>query len=192
MLNNLLQMENQPIITGDTEQEVWNKVEAELAADDDLLTYNVVINQGGRPVELYVDIDLGGGFESGSEITQFSAVLKADSDFRFAIHEEDFLDSIGKFFGLEDVEIGYPELDERLVVKTNNAEKMSQIFANSEIRSLFTDLKDFNFGIHTHDAEDANSVHTYLDLDIEQGITDPQELRKLYHAFYTVLLALEQ
>ncbi|CAM3630936.1 hypothetical protein MUGA111182_00210 [Mucilaginibacter galii] len=185
-------MEDQKIISGATEQEIWDTIAADLAAEGELLDYNVIIDQDGRQTELYIDIDLGGGFESGSELTQLSAPLSVNRDFKFAIHDEDFLDTIGKFFGLEDMKMGYPELDDHVVIKTNAPEKVRELFADAEIRTLFTGLEDFDFGIHTHHLEDSDGDQTFLEFNLNRGITDATELRKLYHAFYTVLVGLEK
>ena len=184
-------MEDQKIISGTTEQEIWETIAADLATEGDLLDYNVVIEQDGRQIELYIDIDLGGGFEGGSALTQLVAPLGVNRDFRFAIHDEDFLDTIGKFFGLEDVKIGYPELDEHVVIKTNTPEKIRALFADNSLREVFTTLEDFDFGIHTHHLEDSESDQPFLEFNINQGITDAEELRKIYHAFYTILVGLE-
>jgi hypothetical protein len=184
-------MEEQRIITGATEQEVWDKISAELATEEDILTYDSIISYGGRNIELYIDIDLGGGFEGGSELTQFSALLNVNHNFRFAMHDEDFLDSIGKFFGLEDVKLGYPELDDRLVIKTNTREKVTALFADPELRAVFTELEDFDFGIHSHTPEDADEERTFLELNIDQGITDIAALHRIYHAFLEILKGLE-
>jgi len=184
-------MEDHKVITGLNEQEIWETISADLAAEGDLLDYNVVIEQDGHQIELYIDIDLGGGFEGGSELTQLVAPLSVTRDFRFAIHDEDFLDTIGKFFSLEDVKIGYPELDDHVVIKTNTPEKIRALFADDTIRSVFTTLEDFDFGIHTHHLEDSEGEQPFLEFNINQGITDAAELQKIYHAFYAVLVGLE-
>ena len=108
------------------------------------------------------------------------------------MHDEDFLDSIGKFFGLEDVKTGYPDLDDHVVIKTNHEEKARQLFADAEVRAIFTQLDDFDFGIHTHDVENSEREQPFLELNITQGITDPAELYKIYHVFCRVLEALER
>jgi len=184
-------MEEQKIITGNTEQEVWEQVAADLTAEEELFSYDVLINQGNKHIELYIDIDLGGGFEGGSETTQFSAPLHVTRDFKFAIHDEGFLDTIGKFFGLEDMKTGYPELDQHVVIKTNVPEKVRELMADSTIRNVFTTLADFDFGIHTHTVEETGIEQPFLEFNINQGVTDPETLRKLYHAFYEVLIKLE-
>jgi len=185
-------MEDKKIISGATEAEVWPLIEADLKAEEGLLNYDVIINQGNKQIRLYIDIDLGGGFEGGSELTTITAPLAITPAFKFAVHDEDFLDSIGKFFGLEDVKTGYPDLDDHVVIKTNHEEKARQLFADAEVRAIFTQLDDFDFGIHTHDVENSEREQPFLELNITQGITDPAELYKIYHVFCRVLEALEK
>jgi hypothetical protein len=180
------------IISGETEQELWQKVEADLNTEEEVLEYNVILEQDGKYTELYIDIDLGGGFEGGSELTQFTAPLSVTEDFKFAIHDTDFLDSIGKFLGLEDMKTGYPELDDHVVIKTNAQEKVRELFADPAVRNVFTALDDFDFGIQTRNIEDSDEEERLLEFNINEGITESEPLRALYHAFHTVLVGLEK
>ena len=192
LLHTLNFMEERKIITGNTEQEIWDQVSQDLTASEDSLTYDVLINQNGKQIELDIDIDLGGGFEGGSATTQLSAPLRVTRDFRFALHDQDFLDTIGKFFALEDIVLGYPEFDEHVVVKTNAREKVSELFADRAVRDVFTRLNDFDFGIHTRTPEDTDIEEPFLELNINDAVTEPAALRQIYHAFYAVLTGLEK
>lgn len=181
-------MKNIKIISGNTEQQVWTGVEATL--QEDTLDYNVLIKQGKIQIELYIGIDLGGGFESGSALTQLSAVLSHKNTFKFAIHDKSFIDQVGKFFGMEDVEIGYPSLDKHLIIKTDDKTKVRHAFADADIRKVFSTLESFDCGIHVHTNEN-DKQHAYLELNIDEGIIKPAELRKIYHAFYKLLMNIE-
>ncbi len=177
-------MEDIKVISGDTEQDIWPVIDADLATED-VLDYNVLIKQAGKEIQLCIDIDPGGGFEGGWELTWFKAVLNTNGDFKFAVHDEHFADEIGKFFGMQDVETGYPELDKHIVIKTSDEQKIKSIFTDADIRQLFTELESFDCGVHEH------NERYYLELNIEEGITDAAELKKIYHAFYKLLGALE-
>ena len=185
-------MEDIKIISGSSEQDVWQNIEADLAAEDEVLNYDVVINQGGKQVQLTVDIDPGGGFEGGFETTELRAPLALVSDFRFAVHDEDFIDEIGRFFGMEDVETGYTDLDKNVVIKSNDEEKVHRIFGDDDVRELFTKLEDFDLSIHHQKLRDSESEQPVLELNINEGITDPTSLRTVYHAFYKVLEMIEK
>lgn len=185
-------MEDKIVIAGNSEAEVWTQIEAGLQAEQDLLLYSAAITQAGKPINLYIDIDLGGGFEGGSENTQLSAPLNITPAFKFAVHDKDFLDSIGKFFGLEDVYTGYPDFDEHVIIKTNHEGKVRDLFADAALREVFTRLEDFDFDIHTHTVEGMDEEQPFLELNINRGITDAAILKPIYSAFVKVLTELEK
>ncbi|WP_295771180.1 hypothetical protein [uncultured Mucilaginibacter sp.] len=185
-------MEAQKIINCSDVNDSWQQIEADLKADQGMLNYEALINQDGKTIKLYIDIDLGGGFEGGSEITQLSAPLTLATPFRFALHDEDFLDSIGKFLGMDDLHTGYPEFDKHVIIKTNYETRLRELFANPELRSVFTNLKDFDFGIHTHTPEGSDEEQPYLELNVNLGLTAPELLKPVYMAFCQVLAELEK
>lgn len=184
-------MEQENIIAGRNEEEVWQQINAQFLANPDPLEYMGVIVQGNRKIVLAIDIDLGGGFESGYESTTITAELLTAPTFRFAIHEQHFTDEIGKFFGMEDVEIGFNEFDKKLIVKTTDKLRIREIFSDESVRKCFESLKDFTFGITSkNDVSSGNT--TFLELMIESGITNPKQLRELYRAFFSVLVSLDK
>lgn len=182
-------MEEQKIITG-TKQEIWDTIERDLTVDGEVLGYDALLDDGQHRVALYIDIDLGGGFEGGSALTRITSPLHVSPGFRFALHDEDFLDSIGKFFGLEDVVTGYPELDDHVVIKTNAREKLVELFADDEVRRVLTGLEDFDLGIHHRTVDDVE--YPFLELNINDGVTDPAYLHSIFNVFYKLIDGLEK
>jgi hypothetical protein len=182
-------MEQITIISGNTEDELWQKV-TEGLNNDELLEYEVTLDLAGKKVLLDIDIDPGGGFESGYEFTRLTAGLANNNDFNFAIHHEGFIDTMGKFFGMEDIEIGYPEFDKKLIVKTNDAERVKTIFSDDDVRDTFQSLTEFTLHIANKDIE--GEKEAFLELEIQKGVTDPNELRKIYHSFFSLFTALER
>ncbi|MBS7564268.1 hypothetical protein KHS38_07610 [Mucilaginibacter sp. Bleaf8] len=179
-------MKNIKTVTGTTEQEIWPVIEADLA-DDDVLNYEVLINQSGRQVILTIDIDPGGGFEGGYEITELKAPVGIAHDFRFGVHDVDFIDEIGKFFGMEDVKTGYDDLDGHVIIKASDETLVRRVFEDAEVRAVFASLDDFDMGIHNRQLEGTDTELPTLELSINYGIIDPETLRKIYRAFDEVL-----
>lgn len=177
-------------ISGHNEEQVWTQVESDLSRDPDLLQYRAHLEQQNKTVLLDIDIDLGGGFEGGFATTIFSAHFANTRGFRFALHEEGFFDDLGKFFGMQDVETGHPDFDDRIIVKTNDEARTRSILASEEVRQVLLSLQDFSFEIvlpeGASDLEDST-----LELIIEEGITDPRRLRDIYHLFFSVLVMVE-
>lgn len=183
-------MNNENLIKGNSEDEIWQQITEEFNQNPDPLEFTAVIQHQGHRIILDIDIDLGGGFESGYETTTLTAPLATLTDFRFAIHEEHFTDEIGKFFGMQDVVLGYKEFDEKLVVRTNDETKVKEIFADESVRAVFQSLENFSFGIHTHHPAHSTQKEPFLELIIETGITDINKLQTIYRAFFSVLTAL--
>ncbi len=101
------------------------------------------------------------------------------------------LDEIGKFFGMEDIETGYPEFDKKVIVKTNDASRLKSLFSEKNTRMPFIDLSDFTFHITQHHIDETHKKADFLELSIEEAITDIPRLKLIYNAFSKVLDAIE-
>ena len=177
-------------ISGSTTDDIWQQVSDDLSGQE-IYDYNVFLVQDGRKVELVIDIDLGGGFEGGYEFTSFKAPVAPEHDFRFALHHQDFIDTVEKFFGMEDVVIGYPEFDEALIIKTNDRERTRRIFSDVNVREIFQSLRWFALHLTHHHVAGQKEKEPFLELTIEEGVIDPEVLRNLYDAFYKVVSGIE-
>ena len=153
--------------SGKTTDDIWQQVSADLSGQE-VYEYNVLLVQDGRQVELEIDIDLGGGFEGGYSFTSFKAPVTSERDFRFALHHKGLIDTVGKFFGMEDVVIGYPDFDETLIIKTSDRERTRRIFTDVNVREIFQSLRLFTLHLTHHHKE------PFLELTIEEGITDAE------------------
>jgi hypothetical protein len=183
-------MNEAKIISGDT-NEIWKRIELDFNADPDVYEYSAVIEQQNHSVTLDIDIDLGGGFESGYALTRLVSNLKKFDHFKFSIHPQDFIDTVGKFFGMEDVELGYAEFDKKIVVKTNDAERAHTILSDSSMREVIQSLQDFTFHIGHHHSHNTEVESAFLELRINDGILDVARLRVIYDAFVSVLDKIE-
>ncbi|TZF84682.1 hypothetical protein FW774_06785 [Pedobacter sp. BS3] len=182
-------MENIKIISGSTADEIWDQIVADWNADAGLLEYQALIKHQNHEIQFIVDIDPGGGFEGGYELTRFVSQIKPRSDFRFAIHKHDLIDDIGKFFGMEDVEIGYPEFDKKFIIKTNDALRVKKLLAGDEIRAVLMEYDDFILEInhqHVHHEKKA-----FLELRFENNVPGVDKLRRIFRAYTDMLNRLD-
>ena len=184
-------MEEAKIIAGNTRQEVWQQIEQDFTHNPDLFEYSAILEEQGRSVALDIDIDLGGGFEGGYALTRFVAKLKSFDDLQFSLHRQDFVDGVGKLFGMQDIKIGYDDFDKEIVVKTNKPEHLKVILADAVVRKAILSLPDFNFHIGHHHSSNTAVESAFLELRIDEGITNPQKLRDIYNAFVLVLDKVE-
>jgi hypothetical protein len=179
----------QKIITAGTEDEIWEQVAADLSSEDYLLEYTALLQQDNQAVYLDIDIDPGGGFEGGYEFTTLKSYFTTANSFKFSIHKDGFIDDLGKLFGMQDVVIGYPEFDAKMIIKTNDEALVKQVFKDPSTRSGLMDLDDFKFQLSHKDDSSEGNYTAKLKLVIEEAVIDPMVLRSLYHSFCSVLSA---
>jgi hypothetical protein len=184
-------MEQLKVISGGTIDDVWSKIDADFAAQEDLFEYSALIDQQGVSVAFDMEIDLGGGFEGGYRLTRFVSKLQNLDEFRFSIHRQDLMDGVGKFFGLQDIKLGYPDFDKVMLIKTNNSDRLRDILSDSTVRDVLLSLPDFTFHIGHHHAPNTFVESGYLELRIDEAITETSELRAIYASFVHVLSKLE-
>ena len=182
-------MEKEKLITANDINEVWPQVAKDLRENE--FSYSVIISIDNRKVYLDIDVDPGGGFEGGYQTTTLKSKLEHAGAFRFALHHQGLLGEIGKFFGMEDIETGYPEFDKKVIVKTNDPSKIKTIFSEKQTRIPFEGLTDFTFHITQHHIDDTDKKADFLELNIEEAITDVSRLKLIFNAFSSVLDSIE-
>ena len=180
------------MISGKSQKEIWQRIEEDFSQKTELFDYDALIEQNGKKINLTIDIDLGGGFEGGYAFTTFIAELEVVEAFRFALHHQSFMDRVGKFFGLQDVVLGFPEFDKSIVVKTNDSARLKDVLSDGLIREVLQGLPKFDFHITHHTSDYTQVEAAFLELRIEEGITEPDRLREIYNAFFKVLVNIDE
>lgn len=56
-------------------------------------------------------------------------VFKNNINFNFIIHQEDFMDKVGKLFGIDEINLFGSKFDSLYFIKTTHAEKLRKIFS---------------------------------------------------------------
>ncbi|GGG51778.1 hypothetical protein [Hymenobacter glacieicola] len=181
-------MSTSRIYSAPTETALWQQVAADLAQEENQYAYRAELRQGGYSVQFELDIDLGGGFEGGYELTTFRAVVAGRPDFHFALHEQDWVHEIGKLLGLTDVELDDPELDAAFIITTNDAGTLRALLTDSAVRATLLAYPELRLSLAPTSSEPGAEV--VLSCTKEEGITDPAQLQEIYHMLYVLLLRL--
>lgn len=176
---------------GPSQQEVWGQLAQEIDAELDHGFWKGTAVRA-RVGEWTVTLDtytVSTG-QSSVTYTRMRAPYFNPDGFRFALSPEGFFASIGKFFGMQDIEIGYPEFDESYIIKGNDQEKLRWLFSNARVRELIRrqprirlEIKDDEgwFGADFPDGVDQLCFHaTGIIKDVEQ-------LKALFDLFGEVL-----
>lgn len=80
-----------------------------------------------------------------TETTRVIVPINLKGDFKFEIYNEGFVRKIEKFFGAQDIQIGFTDFDKAFIIKSNNEFKIKTLLRNKEIRNLIASQKDVNF-----------------------------------------------
>lgn len=178
-------MENRRKKVAERLEDVWSELLPDFSTPAELHNYHLDLQVGKWLILLDIVSSPGGGFEGGYGSTGIKAQLPATSGFEFVVYPDDFLNKIGKLFGMEDVVLGYKELDDQLIVKTNNKEGLSKVFADTDVRNVFANLSGFSLKLENDDDEG-----TTLDLSIQRAVSDYSEFKEIFGAYFRILNAL--
>ena len=56
--------------------------------------------------------------------------------FQFTVYRKGIFSELGKILGMQDVEVGFPDLDRDFIIKDNNESQLHALFGNARIREL--------------------------------------------------------
>src|SRR3954451_11430267 len=68
--------------------------------------------------------------------TRMRAPYVNPEGFRFTAYRKGLFSELGKLLGMQDVEVGDPEIDEAFIVKGSDEYKVRELFADPEVRAL--------------------------------------------------------
>ena len=85
--------------------------------------------------------------KSSVTYTRIRAPYVNPDGFRFTIYRKSFFSDIGKWLGMQDVEVGDREFDEAFIIKGNDETKLRELFANQKIRDLISAQPAIRFSV---------------------------------------------
>ncbi|MBT9391821.1 hypothetical protein KLP40_01490 [Hymenobacter sp. NST-14] len=181
-------MQTTRIFSADSEAALWEQVTADLGRQADLYDYRAELCQQHYRVWLEIDIDLGGGFEGGYEITTLRAEVPGRPTLHFALHEQDWIHELGKLLGLQDVELGFADLDKTFIITTNDASALRQLLAEPDVHAIL--LRHPAGRLTLAPASDEAHAPVVLTFSEERALLEPEQLREIYHLLLRLLQQL--
>jgi hypothetical protein len=77
-----------------------------------------------------------------SPSTRITASYISRDGFTFSIHSKTLLHSIAKVFGMQDVEVGDSEFDNKFIIRGNNIIKLQSLFGRESIREKLLSIHE--------------------------------------------------
>ena len=127
--------------------------------------------------------------------THMRAPFLNPGGFRFTVYRKGIFTDLGKYMGMQDVEVGHPDFDRDFVIKGTDEAKLRQIFRNALIRGLLAAQPRIHFevkdapGIFARTAfpENPPEALDLLDFEVGESIKDKEHLRLLFDLFVETL-----
>jgi hypothetical protein len=136
-------------IFGPSKEEVWRQLSKEIGAeyiDRGVWKGNKVV---AKTKEWTITLDTYTVSTGKSHVT-FTRIrapyVNADG-FRFKIYRKGIFSAIGKYFGMQDIEVGYPDFDRDFIIKGTDESKLRSLFNNATIRQLIQRQPDISFEV---------------------------------------------
>lgn len=179
-------------IFGPSQEEIWSQFANEIGAD--------FVNEGiwkakkvvARFENWVVTLDTytQSSGKTSTTYTRIRAPYVNKDGFNFKIYKSGWFSDIGKTFGMQDVEIGYPEFDEKFIIKGNDESKLRELFSSDKIRELissqeniYLEVKDDEGWFGTDFPEGVDELY-FQTMGV---IKDIERLKSLYMLFALIL-----
>ncbi len=184
-------------IFGPSKKEVWRQFAEEIGAefvDGGFWKGNKVV---ARVEDWTITLDTYTVSTGQSSITytRLRAPFVNRDGFRFAIYRKGPLSKLGKALGMQDIEVGYPELDREFIIKGNDQAKVHALFSNERMRELIRSQRSIRLQIKEikkRRREGLPEGTEELHFQVTGVIKDIPRLKSLYELFALTLNRLCQ
>lgn len=177
---------------GPSKDEIWSQIATEIGGEyidrgfwmkDDLLFKH-------KEWEIVLDTFTRSTGKHSTTYTRLRAPFVNKDKLRFNIYSEGFFSSIGKFFGMQDIEIGDKFFDEHYIIQGNDGQKIRQLLRSEELKALIINQPNFNVKIK----DDEGWFGQDFPVDVDQlyfectgVITERRALLNLFELFSAIL-----
>lgn len=179
-------------IFGPSQKEVWQKLSNELGFE----FVNGGIWRGNKVVAkvqewtITLDTYTVSTGKSAVVYTRMRAPYLNKDEFRFKIYRKNIFSGMGKLLGMQDIEVGFPEIDETFIVKGNNPDKVQELLSNSEIRKMIEQQPKITLEVKYEKGWFGTKLPEGVDVlyfQVPEVIKDIDRLKSLFYLFALVL-----
>ena len=128
--------------------------------------------------------------KSSTTYTRMRAPYINADNFRFEIYRKNIFSSLGKIFGMQDVEIGDTDFDENFIIRGNDEYKIKMLLSNPVIKFLIEQQPSIYFSVKDDESWFIKKFPEGVDelyFTVRGIIKDVQRLKDLYDLFSETL-----
>lgn len=140
------------------------------------------------PYEIVLD-----GFSDGNgyAYSRFRSPFKNSRELYFKLIHENFIHRMGKYFGMEDINIGSEAFDRHFLVKGNRPKDIQAIFIDRDIHDTMISLKSVHLEIRSDEGMFKNTDYRAgideLYFRVGGLIRDKKEIQRIFKLFVLLL-----
>jgi hypothetical protein len=177
---------------GPSKEEVWRQLSEETGAEfvEGGFWKGSKVQAHVGPWTVTLDIHTVSSGESSTTYTRIRAPYVNPEGFRFTIYRKGFFSELGKFLGMQDIEVGDPEFDEAFIIKGNDEDRVRALFTEPKIRQMIQDQPQIRLAVKDSEGwfgprfpEDVDELH----FQVVGVIKDVERLTSLFDLFAVVL-----
>lgn len=177
---------------GPHQDEIWKQLSSELGATFVEGSFWKGSKVQAQAKEWVITLDTYTVHANNANITytRIRAPYVNKDGFRFTIYRKSIFSEIGKLFGMQDVEVGYPEFDNAFIIKGNDESKLRSLFNNAKVRDLIQAQPEIYFHVKDDEGWFKTKFPDGVDelyFQVRGVIQDVQRLKALYGLFAEVL-----
>lgn len=178
---------------GPFKEEIWQEIAHE---------YEGVFIKGGWFEEDVVKIELngweiildtivrGGGNKTKRRYTRIRSPFINKDELYFKIYREGFFNSLAKYFGMQDLQIGDEQFDKTFLIKGNDIFKITWICESPGMQRLFYAVDDLHIEIRSDEGVFTQNYKTGMDelyFEVAYVLKDKDQLRTIFDLFAMTL-----
>lgn len=182
---------------GPSKAEIWSQMAADIGADyieGGWFKGDGVVYQHGE-WKLVLDTYTVRTNNSSTTYTRLRAPFVNKDGLYFKIYREGIFSSVGKFFGMQDLEVGDPFFDDSFVIKGNNQQQLIRLLSDPKLKDRIHDQSRISLEIRDDEGwfgPDFSGGVDELYFSRVGVMRDVNELKALFDLFTHLLTRLVQ
>ena len=180
-------------VFGATKADIWTQVANDIGGEfieggwfgTDEVRYK------SKQWELVLDTHTVSHGKSSTTYTRMRAPFVNKDGLYFKIYPEGILSKVGKYFGMQDIQIGDPLFDDNYIIKGNDEYKIKLLLLCNQIKSLLSEHYEFELEIRNNDDGLFSNAFPQgvemLYFKCPVVIKDAQKLERVFDLFCVVL-----
>ncbi len=141
-----------------------------------------------------LDFELHAGYRSEYIHTRFRSPART-SAFRFRVFHQDLIHKVGRFLGMQDVQIGNTAFDRMFVVQGTDEARVGQLFQDAGLRQLMMEEPELEIRLRVPSASqslESGEGCDELSLEVPEVVEDIARLRRLFDVFAHLVHELQK